>query len=137
MMDNKDIVKYFYEVIVSENMLDELSKYIPEDCVQKIGEKTFFIGIDGMKQHLIALKKTYPDYTMKIIRQHVADEYIISEFIMKGTHKGDFAGITPTNKLLEITGIDIDKVIDGRIVEHGGATNTFETFFEHHLIKPV
>lgn len=72
---------------------------------------------------------------MKIIRQHVADGYIISEFIMKGTHKGDFAGITPTNKLLEITGIDIDKVIDGRIVEHGGATNTFETFFEHHLIK--
>lgn len=137
MMDNKDIVKYFYEVIVSENMLDELSKYISEDCVQKIGEKTFFIGIDGMKQHLIALKKTYPDYTMKIIRQHVADEYIISEFIMKGTHKGDFAGITPTNKLLGITGIDIDKVIDGRIVEHGGATNTFETFFEHHLIKPV
>ena len=137
MMDNKDIVKHFYEVIVSENMLDELSKYISEDCVQKIGEKTFFIGIDGMKQHLIALKKTYPDYTMKIIRQHVADEYIISEFIMKGTHKGDFAGITPTNKLLEITGIDIDKVIDGRIVEHGGATNTFETFFEHHLIKPV
>ena len=137
MMDNKDIVKYFYEVIVSENMLDELSKYISEDCVQKIGEKTFFIGIDGMKQHLIALKKTYPDYTMKIIRQHVADEYIISEFIMKGTHKGEFVGITPTNKVLEITGVDIDKVIDGRIVEHGGATNTFETFFEHHLIKPV
>lgn len=27
-----------------------------------------------MKQHLIALKKTYPDYTMKMIRQHVADE---------------------------------------------------------------
>lgn len=137
MMDNKDIVKYFYEVIVSENILDELSKYISEDCVQRIGEKTFLMGIDGMKQQLIALKKTYPDYTMKIIRQHVADEYIISEFIMKGTHKGDFVGITPTNKVLEITGVDIDKVIDGRIVEHGGATNTFETFFEHHLIKPV
>lgn len=137
MMDNKDIVKYFYEVIVSENMLDELSKYISEDCVQRIGEKTSLMGIDGMKQHLIALKKTYPDYTMKIIRQHVADEYIISEFIMKGTHKGEFVGITPTNKVLEITGVDIDKVIDGRIVEHGGATNTFETLFEHHLIKPV
>lgn len=27
-MKNKDIVKYFYEVIVSENLLDELSKYI-------------------------------------------------------------------------------------------------------------
>lgn len=137
MMDNKDIVKYFYEVIVSENLLDELSKYISEDCVQRAGEKEIFIGIDGMKQHLFALKQTYPDYTMKIIRQYAADDYVISEFIMRGTHKGDFIGITPTNKVLEITGVDIDKVINGKIVEHGGAANTFETFFEHHLIRPV
>ena len=136
-MDNKEIIKYFYEVIVSENKLEELSKYIAEDCIQRTGEKTSFIGIDGMKQHLIALKKTYPDYTMKIIRQYAEGDSIISEFIMRGTHKGDFVGITPTNEVLEITGIDIDKVIDGRIVEHGGAANTFETFFEHHLIKPV
>ena len=136
-MNNKDIVKYFYEVIVSENLLDELPKYIAEDCVQRVGEKEIFMGIDGMKQHLVALKKTYPDYTMKIIRQYVTDDYVISEFIMRGTHKGEFIGITPTNEVLEITGVDIDKVIDGKIVEHGGATNTFETFFEHHLIKPV
>lgn len=70
-MENKDIVKHFYEVIVSENQLDELSNYISEDCIQKVGEKEIFIGIDG------------------------------------------------------------------KIVEHGGAANTFETFFEHHLIKPV
>ena len=56
---------------------------------------------------------------------------------MRGTHKGEFVGIKPTNKILEITGIDIDKVIDGKIVEHGGAANTFETFIEHHLVKPV
>lgn len=48
MMDNKDIVKYFYEVIVSENMLDKLFKYISEDCVQRIGEKTFLMGIDAV-----------------------------------------------------------------------------------------
>lgn len=136
-MNNKDIVKYFYEVIVSENLLDDLSKYVSEDCVQRSGEKEIHIGIGGMKQHLLALKKTYPDYTMKIIRQYVADDYVISEFIMRGTHKGDFIGITPTNKVLEITGVNIDKVIDGRIVEHGGAANTFETFFEHRLIKPI
>ena len=64
-----------------------------------------------------------------MIRQYAADDYVISEFVMKGTHKGEFIGITPTDKVLEITGIDIDKVIDGRIVEHGGAANTFETFF--------
>ena len=136
-MEKKDIVKYFYEVIVSKNRLDALFRYVSEDCVQRVGEKEIFIGIDGMKQHLLALRRTYPDYTMKIIRQYTADDYVISEFIMRGTHRGDFVGITPTNQVLEITGVDIDKVVDGRIVEHGGAANTFETFFEHHLIQPV
>lgn len=136
-MNNKEIIKYFYEVVVSENLLNELPQYISKDCVQKVGENEMFIGIDGMRQHLEAVKKTYPDYTMKIIRQYEADDYVISEFIMRGTHKGEFLGITPTNKVLEITGVDIDKIIDGKIVEHGGATNTFETFFEHHLIQSV
>lgn len=27
-MSNKDIVKYFYEVVVSENLLNELPQYI-------------------------------------------------------------------------------------------------------------
>ena len=41
-MKNKDIVKYFYEVIVSENLLDELSKYISENCVQRAFQKNFY-----------------------------------------------------------------------------------------------
>ena len=83
------------------------------------------------------MRETYPDYTMKIIRQFEDEETIISEFIMKGTHSGEFLGITPTNKVIEITGVDVDKVVDGKIVEHGGATNTFDAFMENGLIKPV
>lgn len=136
-MNNAELVKAFYEIIVSENRLDELDRYISDDCVQKVGEKEIHIGIIGMKKHLVALKETYPDYAMKIIRQYSDGDYVISEFIMRGTHKGEFIGIKPTNKVLEITGVDIDKVVDGKIVEHGGAANTFETFIEHHLVKPV
>lgn len=136
-MNNKEFVKYFYETVVTENLLDKLPNYVSEHCVQRVGNDTVFLGIDGMKQHLLALKRTYPDYTMKIIRQYADGEYVISEFVMRGTHAGEFLGIAPTNKALEITGVDIDKVIDGKIVEHGGAANTFETFFEHHLIIPV
>ena len=35
-MEKKDIVKYFYEVIVSENRLDALFRYVSEDCVQRV-----------------------------------------------------------------------------------------------------
>ncbi len=55
---------------------------------------------------------------------------------MEGTHKGEWLGRKPTNKRLVFTGADIDKVFDGKIVEHGGAVNTFETLFREGLIKP-
>lgn len=136
-MEKKEMVKYFYEAVVSKNLLEELPQYISEDCVLKVGEKIIPLGLEGMKQHLIDVKKTYPDYTMRIIQQYVDGDYVISEFIMEGTHEGEWIGIKPTYKKLSFTGVDIDKVIDGKIIEHGGAVNTFDTLFEQHLIKPV
>ena len=136
-MNNKEIVKYFYEVIVSENLMEELSSYIAPNCVLKVGSEKFPLGLNGMREHLIEVKKTYPDYTMKIIRQYAEGDYVISEFIMQGTHEGEWAGMQPSHKRLSFTGVDIEKVVNGKIVEHGGAVNTFETLFKENLIKPA
>lgn len=97
---SKEIIKHFYEAVVSRNLLDELPCYVSEDCSHRTGNASTPIGIEGMRQHLIAIRKTYPDYTMKIIHQYEDGEYIVSEFIMTGTHKGEFIGITPTNKVI-------------------------------------
>ena len=136
-MNNKELIRRFYEVVVSGNLLDEIPQYISEDCMLRTGDDITIIGVEGMRQHLIAVRKTYPDYSMKILRQYEDGDVIISEFIMRGTHKGEFIGITPTNKVIEITGVDIDRVMNGKIIEHGGATNTFDAFWNNGLIKPA
>ncbi len=41
-MNSKEIVKYFYEVVVLENLLDELLKYISNACVEKVGKSETF-----------------------------------------------------------------------------------------------
>ena len=125
------------ESIVSENRLEELPQYVSETCVLLGGGEKVSLGVSGMKAHLMAVKETYPDYSMRIIRQYEDGDYVISEFIMEGTHEGEWLGIKPTHKRLSFIGVDIDKVTDGKIVEHGGAVNTFETLYEQGLIKPV
>ena len=134
---SKELIRRFYEVVVSGNLVDEIPQYISKDCMLRTGDHTSFIGVEGMRQHLLAVRKTYPDYSMKIIRQYEDGDVIISEFIMRGTHKGEFIGITPTNRVIEITGVDIDKVLNGKIIEHGGAANTFDAFWNNGLIKPT
>ena len=136
-MKSAERIKYFYETIISENQIERMAEFISPECCVKMGEKLIPVGIDGMKEHIKATKQTYPDYRMKIIKQFCDGDYVISEFIMEGTHKGEWIGIKPTGKRLVFTGVDIDKVIDGLIVEHGGAVNTFETLVEAGMIGAI
>ena len=46
-------------------------------------------------------------------------------------------GRKPTEKKLRMTGVHIDRLADGKIVEHGGAANTFEALFEAEIIQPA
>lgn len=135
-MNNQEIAKYFYEHITSNHLIEELPEYITENCIVRMGESMVPVGIDGMKQHMIDVRKTYPDLKMTIIRQFSDGDTIISEFIMEGTHLGEWLGMKPTGKKLRMSGVDIDKFVDGKIVEHGGAVNTFEALFEAGIIKP-
>jgi len=136
-MVNKEKIKYFYEQIASDNRIDEVPEYVSDTCTVRIGEQNIPFGIEGMKHHMVDVRKTYPDLKMTIIRQYCDGDYVISEFIMEGTHKGEWLGMKPTGKKISITGVDIDKVVDGKIVEHGGAANTFDALFEAGIICPA
>lgn len=136
-MNIKEKIKYFYEIIVSNRLIDNISEYVSEYCTQRIGQEIIPMGIEGMREHIIGVKKTYPDFKMDIIRQYMDKEYIISEFIVEGRHEGEWLGIKPTGKLLTFTGVDIDKIKNGKIIEHGGAMNTFDTLFKENIIIPA
>jgi predicted ester cyclase len=51
------------------------------------------------------------------------DNWVVTRVTMRGTHGGAWQGIQPTGKTVEVTAANIDRVVDGRIVEHGGAAN--------------
>ncbi len=42
---------------------------------------------------------------------------VVTRFTMNGTHKGEFAGILPTNKKWVVWAISIDRIADGKFVE--------------------
>ncbi|MBN2395743.1 MAG: ester cyclase [Candidatus Atribacteria bacterium] len=134
-MDKKEMIKNFYENIVSNNLIDEIDQYVSVDCTARNGDKNIPIGLAGMKQHVIDVRKTYPDLKIRIVRQHIDNDFVISEIIMEATHLGEWLGIKPSGKKLVFTAVNIDRIIDNKIVEHGGAANTFDTFWAEGIIQ--
>jgi len=129
-------IKYFYEVISSSSdRLEEVDNYVSTDCIAKVGETSIPIGPEGMHQHLIEVRKTYPDMKLSVIRQFIDRDFVISEIVMEGTHLGEWLGIKPTGKKLKFTGVNIDQIKEGKIIEHGGAASVFDTFWSEKIIK--
>ena len=56
---------------------------------------------------------------------------------MRGTHRGEWHGIKPTGKPVEVSAVNIDRVVNGRIVEHGGAANLLGPLLEIGAIQIV
>jgi hypothetical protein len=50
---------------------------------------------------------------------------------------GQWLGIRPTEKVITMTGVTVDRVVDGLIVEHGGAADVFGPFLEAGAIRVV
>ena len=94
-------------------------------------------GIEGMANHVIAVREVYPDLHLTIERQIAEGDWVVTVVTARGTHRGTWLGMKPTGRSLVFTGVNVDKVQEGRIVEHGGAANMLETLLEAGALRVV
>jgi predicted ester cyclase len=72
------------------------------------------------------------------VEQQIAEgEWVVSQVTARGVHTGDWMGMKPTGKAVEISGVNVDRIINGKIVEHGGAANMLEALLHIGAVKVV
>lgn len=76
------------------------------------------------------LRAAFPDFTPDIQWQVAADNLVTTYKIYRGTHTGDFLGIAPTGKRIEIETVDVMRVVDGKITEHWGVANLLKLMIQ-------
>lgn len=53
----------------------------------------------------------------------VSDNQVAVHTIMHGTHTGNFFGIKPTNRKVEVAQMQIERISNGKIIEHWRVTD--------------
>lgn len=135
--DNKSLVRGFYEAVVNTGNVNSIEKYISPEYTEVLDGKRHAIGIEGSKDHVLGVRQTYPDLHLTIERQIAEGEWVVTCITARGTHEGWWLGIKPTGKPVVYTGVNVDRVVNGRIVEHGGAANLLGPLLEIGAIKVV
>ena len=62
---------------------------------------------------------------MKYIIENIviSDEQVAVYTTMHGTHQGDFFGLAPTNKVIEVAQMQIERIANNQIIEHWRVTD--------------
>jgi predicted ester cyclase len=132
---NKLLVRRFYEEVVNTGDVEQLADLISPDYVEVYNNTLYPVGIEGAKQHVLGGRRTYPDLHLTIEQQIAEGEWVVTRVTARGIHQGVWLGMKPTGQKLEFTCVNIDRVVDGRIVEHGGAANMLEPFLKIGAIR--
>ena len=134
---NKELVRRYYEEVVNTGDVNALSEFISPDYVEVHDNTRYPIGLEGAKEHIVGGRETYADLHLAIERQIAEGDWVVTQVIARGIHQGTWMGIKPTGKPVEFTCVNVDKVVNGRIVEHGGATNMFGPLLKIGAIRIV
>lgn len=133
--DKKELVSQYINQILNAGNIDKIEDFISRDYTEVYRKKRYPVGIEGARRHILGVRETYPDIHLEIDQQFTEGDWVITAYTMTGTHNGVWMNIKPTGKKIEVTGLNVDKVVDGKIVEHSGAANMFEGLLEIGAIK--
>ena len=95
----------------------------PQMQVHGAGGQKVNMGPEGLAQLIKTWREAFPDGYMTIEDLFAEGDTIVIRNTWHGTHKGEFYGIPPTGKWVDITSIGIDRIVDGKVVEGWGEVN--------------
>src|SRR5437868_9331598 len=117
---NKAIARSYMDEIMNKGNMAALDRYLSDDVV--------FNNARGFRQRFPAIRQSilsaFPDHALTIQDQVAEADKVVTRVTFRGTHQGPFNGIAATGKQVEWSGIAMDRIADGKVVEMWHVQNT-------------
>lgn len=121
---NKRLVTRYFDEVWNQGKLEVLNELIAPDYINHSpGAPNPKPGPEGLKPIVEAIRKGIPDVKYTIQDMVVAPDKVAVRVVMTGTHTGDFFGIAPTGKRVTVNQFQIERIENGKIVEHWRQTD--------------
>jgi steroid delta-isomerase-like uncharacterized protein len=114
---NKYVFRRYVEEVGNEGNLDLVDEIFDRYVSHQPDGSTSERGPADVKRFLGELREAFPDYRSDIEDQIAEGDKVATRWRMHGTHQGEFRGLAPTGKQVNITGIGIFRFSGGKVVE--------------------
>ena len=115
---NKAIARKVYDAFNSGDV-DSLDEIISADAVDHDPQNPFggTPGPEAAKQVITMYRAAFPDLRIQVDAQIAEGDLVVTRWTSTGTHEGDMPGLPASHNKVTVTGIGIDRVENGKIIE--------------------
>jgi steroid delta-isomerase-like uncharacterized protein len=117
---NKAIVRDFIEALFTKGDLGAVDDYLAEDFVNNDPPFGAAADRDGMRTAGAMFRAGFPDWRSDLDFLVGEGDLVVEVFTASGTHRGDVMGVAPTGNTVQLAGINVFRIADGKIVERWG-----------------
>lgn len=121
---NETIIRRYYNEVWNAGKLDVLDELLHEQYINHTpSTPNPPIGPAGLKPIVAAIRKGFPDLHYEIKDIVVNDTMAVARVIMTGTQTQRLFDLPPSGKRVSVNQITIEKIKNGKIVEHWRVTD--------------
>jgi steroid delta-isomerase-like uncharacterized protein len=120
---SEDLVRRFHAELLAARDPAVVDAFFGDGFVSHNMPPGFPPGRDGVKLFFSTFRDAFPDIEVEVDELVAEGDRVAVATTFTGTHTGSIMGMEPTGKRVSVTGIDIVRVAEGRIVEHRGLTD--------------
>jgi predicted ester cyclase len=125
--NNKNIVRRYQDAYNTANY-----ETLAEVMVADVRTPNIVSGMPSGLEGAIAVHQRtllgMPDYLTTIEDLIAEGDKVVARVTMTGTHTGEFWGVPPTGRRVNLTAIYIVRIAGGKIVEHWGEEDGMKVF---------
>lgn len=115
--ENKAISRRWREELDRKNWA-ALDEFVAPDVVMHFAGNAEPMDREASKQMLQMFYSAFPDLHHTFEDQIAEGDKVTLRMTFHGTHQGEFQGIPPTGKEIAVEAIVVDRMADGKMVEH-------------------
>jgi steroid delta-isomerase-like uncharacterized protein len=118
--NNKAIVRSYIDALFNQGDLDAGDRYLSPEFVNHDVPFGAPPGAAGMRAAASMFREACPDWSTSYHHFVAEDDIVVEHFTASGTLSGSLMGVTGSGQTLSLPGINIFRVLEGRIIERWG-----------------
>jgi serine phosphatase RsbU (regulator of sigma subunit) len=128
--ENKVIFRRYAEEVGNQQNFEIVDEIFERYIAHQPDGSTLERGPEDVKRFQGEFHSAFSDFHISIEEQIAEGDKVVSRYTIRGTHQGDFRGMAPTGKEIEIKGVTIF-----RFSEEGKVVETWDSYDQLSLMR--